>query len=518
MIRKLLIAASACAAAWPGIASAAWQEASSAHFIVYSDDRPERIKTFTERLEKFDRVLRLMRNVPERPVADADRVRVYMTGDVGTIAKLAGKGMSGVAGFYESRVGGPVAFVPRDAPKDSAYDLDAQSILFHEYAHHFMFMTYPNSVFPAWMVEGFAEFNATAIFEKDGGVTIGQLPGYRVWTITDSTLLPVSRLIQLDPGKMTDEQRDALYSRGWLLMHFLTFEPSRKEQLGLYIEAINNGKSADQAAAVFGDLKKLDRDMTSYVLRSRITVARIKSDKITIGPVTLRSLSAGEAAVMPALLQSTRGVDATSAQTVVRLARKLAAPYPDDAGAQNELAEAEFDAGNVDAADAAATRALAADPKSMHALIYKGLAATARLAKAKDSDAAHWRTARHWFVQANQLDPDNPRPLMLFYTSFLAGGLTPTKNAEDGLLSAYADAPFAFDLRMMAASIYLRRGDAKATRVALLPVAYSPHRSGADNVALKALVAVDGGDLKAAAAILDRGGGDGDVKEAPPGA
>jgi len=505
VIRKLLISASLIAALCPGVATAAWQEASSRHFVVYADDKPEKITAFTERLEKFDKALRLFRGMDETPVTDADRVRVYMVGDVRAIGRLAGKGMSNVAGFYEPRVGGPVAFVPRDAPKSSDYDLDAQSILFHEYAHHFMFTNFPSAVFPAWLVEGFAEFNATAIFNPDGSVTIGQAPGYRAWNMQDSSLVPAQRLIQLDPGKLNDEQTDALYSRGWLLTHFLMFEPARKGQLTEYIAAINAGKKADDAATVFGDLKKLDRELTSYVGRYTIIVAKIPAAKLTIDPVKLRPLSPGEAAVMPALIQSTRGVDKTSAQIVVKLARKLAAPFPDDPGAQNELAEAEFDAGNLVEADAAATRALASDPKSIHALIYKGMVASAQLAKAKDVDPAHWRTARRWFVSANKLDPDNPRPLMLFYTSFLDAGLTPTRNAEDGLISAYRAAPFALDLRMMAADILLKRDDKAGARAALLPIAYSPHRASFADVALKVLAAIDGGSVKDAIAILDRG-------------
>lgn len=504
MIRKLLLSASLIAAAWPGIANAAWQEASSAHFIVYADDKPERVRAFTERLEKFDKAVRTLRNMPDEKLSDAERVRVYMVGDLGDLQKLAGKGMSGVAGFYDARVGGPVAFVPRDAPKDSPFDLDAQSILFHEYTHHLMFLNWPNTVFPAWFVEGFAEFHATAKFLPKGGVQFGQVPGYRVWTVGDGGLLPAARLVQLDPGKLNDDQRDALYSRGWLLTHMLTFDASRKGQLNKYMTALNAGKSSDEAAKEFGDLKRLDRDMTVYINRPTITIATMGEDKLTIGPITLRQLGAGEAAVMPALLRSTRGVDKQSAQDVVKLARKLAAPFPNDAGAQNELAEAEFDAGNLVEAEAAADRAIAAEPRSIHALIYKGMARSAQLAKAGDKDPAHWRAARRWFAEANRIDPDNPRPMVLFYSNFLEAGVKPTANAEDGLIAAYNLAPFAYDLRMTAAGIFLHRGDREHARAALLTVAYSPHRAETAPLALDALTALDTGNVDGAIRILDR--------------
>ena len=503
MIRKLLLSALLAALVCPGPAFAAWQQASSTHFIVYADDKPERIRDFTERLEKFDKALRVMRGIGDVQLADAQRVRVYMVANLSQIKRLAGKEMAGAAGWYSPRPGGPVAFVPRDAPSGSPYELSAQAILLHEYTHHFMYLNWPNAVFPPWFIEGFAEFHATATFEKDGAVLLGQAPGYRVWTMSDSSLLPASRLVQLDPGKLNNDQTDALYSRGWLLTHYLTFDPVRREQLNSYIAAINAGKNADDAAKVFGDLNKLDHDITAYIGRRKITVVRIGPEKLAVGAITIAPLSAGEAAIMPARLRSTRGVDSATAKEVVDLARTLAAPFPNDPGAQNELAEAEFDAGNYEAARAAADRAIAADAKSIHALIYRGMAESQILRLASDKDAAHWRAARRWFIAANKLDPDNPEPLMLFYYSFLNAGITPTTNAEDGLLSAYRGAPFASDLRMTAAGIYLARKNSADARAALLPIAYGAHQGSMSKVALAALQAIESGDIDKASAVLN---------------
>jgi tetratricopeptide (TPR) repeat protein len=208
---------------------------------------------------------------------------------------------------------------------------------------------------------------------------------------------------------------------------------------------------------------------------------------------------------MPARLRSTRGVDSTSAQDVVKLARTLAAPFPNDPGAQNELAEAEYDAGNFEAARAAADRAIAADAKSIHALIYRGMAETQMLRLAGNKDAAKWRAARRWFIAANKVDPDNPEPLMLFYYSFADAGISPTTNAEDGLIAAYRGAPFASDLRMTAAGIFLTRKNNAEARAALLPVAYGAHQGSTAKVALAALQAIDGGDTDKAIAVLRAG-------------
>ena len=41
----------------PATARADWYEASTQHFVVYSDQRPEKIREFTANLERFDMVL-----------------------------------------------------------------------------------------------------------------------------------------------------------------------------------------------------------------------------------------------------------------------------------------------------------------------------------------------------------------------------------------------------------------------------------------------------------------------------
>lgn len=502
MIRRLVVSAALTAMVWPGLAAAAWHQASSAHFVVYSDDKPENVRAFAERLERFDKALRLIRGVPDDVVPDAARVRVFRIGTVQTISDLFSSKRNMVAGFYNERVEGAYAFVPQTASKGAGLDLDGQSILFHEYTHHFMHRTWPDAVFPPWLSEGFAEFHATAIFANNGEVTIGQYPAYRASLMAASYLLPVDRLLLLNPGKLDDEQVAALYSRGWLLTHLLTFSSTRTGQLSQYINTINAGKPIDEAVKAFGDLGKLDREMTQYAQNRSISVARLSPAMLPIGTVAVRALDPGEAAVMPALVRSTRGVDPTAAIAVVKLARTLAAPYPNNAAAQNELGEAEFDAGNLVEAEAAIDRALAADGKSVHALMYKGKILTTRLAKAGDKDAARWSAARQWFAKANKVDPDDPWPLWLYYDSFFKAGQIPTANAEDGVLAAYFQSPGVVELRMTATQILLQRSNKAAARRALQPIAFAPHRGALAATARKAIDAIDAGHVDEALRIL----------------
>jgi len=205
---------------------------------------------------------------------------------------------------------------------------------------------------------------------------------------------------------------------------------------------------------------------------------------------------------MPARMASSSGVNDETAQEVVALARRAAAPYPNDAAAQNELAEAEFDAKNYAAAEAAADRALAAAPKSIHALLYKGQAQMEIAKAAGDFSPERWKAIRSWFLKANKLDTEYPWPLILFYQSFAAAKQKPTENAVNGLLGAYVLAPFDTGLRIMAGRELLRMGDVKSARVAFEPVAYSPHASP-DNLALKVIAALDKDGTEAALKVIE---------------
>lgn len=480
MLRNLLLATSLLL---PSLAQADdWYEASSKHFIVYSEGTPQQVTAATERLERFDQALRMITGTPDKPLSPNLRVTVFMADDVDAIRKLAGSRT--IAGYFQARASGPMAF----APRRSTGPLDAQTILQHEYAHSFMFSSWPSAVFAKWFVEGFAEFTGTAYFRPDGTLTLGTPPEYRKYGMLEASQIPASKMLLLNPGKLDDLQTHVLYGRGWLLTHYSLLGGHAKE-LGDYIMLSNEGKVAD-AARVFGDPDALDNKLNRYAVQNQLPVIRLGKDKIPVGKIALRKLSAGEAATMPARMISSSGVSSETAPEAAALARRLAAPYPSDAAAQNELAEAEFDAKNYAAAEAAADRALAADPGSIHALLYKGMAQMEIAKAADDTSPERWKTIRGFFLKANKLDTEYPQPLILYYQSFEAAKQKPTANAQNGLLGAYVLAPFDLELRGMAGKALLEMGDVKSARVAFEPIAYSPHAMP-DNIALKVLAALD---------------------------
>ena len=467
----LRVAVAAIILSIPCAAVAAWHEARSNHFIVYADLKPAELRAYAERLERFDQAVRSVRGMDDPALTDSQRLTVYALRSERAVSRLAGS--SAARGFYNARLSGASAFVPRRTDLDGFdWALDTQEIFFHEYAHHLQlqFSTY---ALPAWVIEGFAEFFATAKLEKNGSVVIGHPPQYRAYGLFNLTGLKLEDLLGGTYGRLNDDQTELLYGKGWLLTHYLTFEPRRKGQLADYANSIQRGDSAIASArSAFGDLKALDRELNAY-MRGKLSGVRVKAERLSVGPIAIRALGAGEAAIMDIHIRSRSGVDEKTAPAVAADARKAATPYPNDPFVQSAVAEAEYDAGNFAEAEVAADRALAANPNYVRALIYKGRARMG-LATA-DTGKADWKAIRGIFARANRLDTENAEPLMLFYESYLYSGERPTKNAIEGLLYAVALAPQDNELRVNAVRQMLLDSRFDDARKLFSVLAFRPH-------------------------------------------
>lgn len=487
----------------PAPAFAGWYEASTDHFVVYANMDPELLRDYATRLERFDRAMRVVRDMPDRPIGKANRLTVYLVDNADIVAKAYGS--TEVAGFYQPRAGETFAVsLIGERSRRGSYDRQL-TVLFHEYTHHFLFASWPNAAYPLWFSEGYADFAATAQFASDGTLNFGVPDPYHLNNLEylRSSTLSVPILVGTEDGKIASTATYELYARGWLLVHYLQFDPARKGQLTTYLKAINAGTAPAVAARVaFGDVRTLERELEKY--RQRKTFARLalKPAALAIGPVQLRPLDRGEAATMLARIRVKSGRNRTLLETAER-ARSAAKGHPMSASAQVVLAEAEFDVGNFDAAEAAADLALAANPTSLEAMLYKGRAQMARATKTKSTDAAAWKEIRRWYSAANRIDPDDPRPLMLFYMSFDAASTTPTANAIKGLEYAFGLAPQDQNLRMLVARQLISDHKAADAINTLRPIAYNPHGGGLAKLVGEVITLLDKGDTNAALARWD---------------
>ena len=159
-------------------AQARWHKASSDNFVIYSDQTEKSVRNFADRLERYHSALLIMNNKQPYKVSPSNRVTIFVLKDINAIKRLYGDRKSNVAGFYQSRAGGSVAFIPRIKGQSGSEISFSEIVFLHEYAHHFQ-ISNNNIALPRWYTEGYAEFYASAAFEKDGSVWVGRPANHR---------------------------------------------------------------------------------------------------------------------------------------------------------------------------------------------------------------------------------------------------------------------------------------------------------------------------------------------------
>lgn len=489
-MRSTIMAGLLALVLWAEPARAEWLEASSDHFVIYADDSERDVRRFSEQLERYHAGMALLLDRSAPPPSPSSRVTVFVVRNENAVRKLHGGDNKYVAGFYVPRAGGSMAIVPRINSGAGEADF-SMVVLLHEYAHHFL-ISANTMAMPRWLSEGSAEFFASTSFEKNGGIMMGRPAQHRAGELYFARDVRVADL--LDPTeyeKRGKRSYDAFYGKSWLLYHYLTFEDTRKGQLKRYIALLRQGKSLrDAAFEAFGDPDDLERELDRYLSKRRVLALNLKPSMLKIGAVNIRSLSDGEAAMMPVRIQSRRGVDEEEAGKLLVEARKVAALYPGDAAVLSALAEAEYDAGNDKEAIAAADAALAIDPGQVNAYVQKGYAFF-RLAAEADDQASAYKRARAPFVALNHRENDHPLPLIYYYRSFVEQGKTPPPLAVSGLIRAVELAPFDLGLRMNLATALIRLDRKGEARTMLEPVAFNPHGGGLAESARTVLARLD---------------------------
>jgi tetratricopeptide (TPR) repeat protein len=473
--RSIIVAAFAALLAVSAPANAEWHEASSDRFVIYSNSRADDLKQFGEMLERYHVAMEIEsgRSVPKP--SPSNRLTIYMVGSDRNLRDLYGDRGSSVAGFYIPRANGSAAFVPNMRISSGEPEF-ALRVLLHEYAHHFLISSARHAM-PRWLSEGSAEYFASARFGRDGSVDIGLPNNDRAYEISQAADVSLAELLDYDLYRERQKSRryDAYYGRSWLLFHYLAFSDNRKGQLEAYWQAVTSGAPSTEAAeAIFGDLDALEDEIFDYGRSRKMSGMRYSADAISIGDVSVQKLSKGHAAMMPLIMQSKRGVSDEEAAEVVATARDVAASYGDDAHVQAALAEAEFDAGNLDAAIAAADRAIAADRNVKNAYVQKGYALFAKADDADNRDAAY-SAAMKPFQALNALEADHTQPLVHYYQSFVRRGVMPPEGARHALERASELAPFDHSLAMNVALMQVAEGKSTLAGYLLAPVAANPH-------------------------------------------
>ena len=482
MIRKLLAAIFVFLSATA--AKATWYEATSNHFIVYSQGSEQEARDFAGKLERFRFVLKTIRPVAEdRPFV---RLRVFLLLNLGAVQRMAGG--ASVAGYYVPDARGLMLVGTRHGESRGTSDLrsladegpglDPQVVLFHEYTHHFTFQYFP-ATYPVWYSEGFAEFwGQTAILPGDV-VEVGAPANYRYSTFRALGWLPLDRLLKAhNYAELGGEDVFLLYAEGWLLVRYLFDHPARQRQINEYLRLINNGTPFEEAVRrAIPDVDAFNSELFSYAGQGRFTVVRLPFRTIDIGPVTVRTLRPAEQALIEDEIRVSQGYEQREAADIANRVRGTAAHFPDDPFAARLTMETQYLAGHYADALAAADHLLALAPNDARGLATKGLIQMAGLASAHNADAAAWRTARQFLVRAVNASRSDPVVLEDYYRSFVMQGVTPPADAQNALYSAMELAPSDRELRYELARDFEQRRMIPDAIAIIRPEAYSvPHR------------------------------------------
>ena len=453
-------------------ALAAWHKATSQNFIVYGEMESAQLRQFVERVEKFDATLRGITGLGPEPTPN--KLTIFVTRNVSVLQRFMGAGSKNVYGFYAPEIAGSYAVVPRSAGSGE-YDLDAETVLFHEYAHHFM-LQYFAVGYPAWYVEGFAEYYSTTEFNKDGSVSVGMPAKHRFGSIVFDKPFPLTRMFAAETGKMTQDENSSFYSYAWLLTHYLRFEKARSGQLTKYLKAFADGKPPMEAAtSAFGDIKVLEVDLQKYIKARRMSYMRLSGVKLPTPNIQIEQLDEANDALMPLYMRFVRGSRGDEdVQSFVTDARAMALKFPNTPRALECLAEGELDAEQLDAATKANDALLALKPTDARGLLRRARIAAARM-RDKDDYPGGWKAIRSLIVKANRAAPDDPFPLVEYYTAHAAEGIEPPDLARQGLERALELAPQIMSIRFMLANHYMNKEMPDVARVVLAPLLNEPH-------------------------------------------
>jgi hypothetical protein len=462
-------------------AQAKWLRADTASFIIYSEGNEKSLRTFAENLQRFDSTLRIRFKLIDSE--EPNRLTIYLVPravDAGRL--MTGKNGSSIAGWYSPAPDGSFAISHREDVVIKGTP-QSQQTLFHEYSHHFM-RRYAASAFPAWFIEGFAEFYSTVDFTKDGKAEIGKPVYARAYGLLTMPKIPAEKLLFQQPGEMRNSgQTDVYYGRSWLLTHMLYSNPARAGQLARYIDAINRGEDSKKAATdAFGDLAELDKDLNRYMGKPMVYSTSGTPIAVT-GKVDITPLSAAEDALLPLRLERiSAGNDEARIVAVRDDLKALSLLHGGDAGVWFELASAEWsideDKRDMAAARAAVDKALAIDPKHVRANVLLGRILTAEVEAKDDPQPADWNAVRKPIALANRTNPDDPVPLYAYFKSFLDQGMRPPPIAIQGLGRAFQLAPENIGVRVSYAFALANDGKFDDALKLAKAVAFDPHDGG----------------------------------------
>lgn len=221
--------------------SASWLLAESEHFRLLAQTSRRMAETRLQDLERLHEAMLMTLGGgqglarPPFPMVLSDdteligRIQPYLRG-----RRLEGLFVSGTDGAQAFAVNEP-----------RAEDFTGQ-VLFHEYAHRMM-AQYARMAYPAWYVEGFAEYFGATCISRDA-IEIGAfnpsagILARRSWLQPEKLLKPSFQ--STGDKNVDDSNLGVFYAQSWLLTHYVLSKTERVERFNEYFRRVAAGEDA----------------------------------------------------------------------------------------------------------------------------------------------------------------------------------------------------------------------------------------------------------------------------------
>lgn len=471
MFGKAVLAALAAAAVLFSASSAAadWLRAESSRFVVYSDGPEKSLREYVQLLESYDAFLRLQYGVPEDS-RGRGKFAIYLVGGSGDLRRVRPGLENGVAGFYTAEVEDVFAVAMRDGDT---------LITLHEYAHHFMLSLFPYG-YPAWLIEGWAEYYATFARHDADSFRVGYYDENRVAWLSNATWLPYKDVLDRAPGEYRSSSDKAIYyAQAWAFTHFMLGDPERAKGLTDYLKRVAAGeKSSAAMAAVLGvPVSGLERQVRRYLSR-RFTYKIYTPPPRAAASISVTKLDGSAETLLLEAQQAKLALDPKQSAARAKRLRVLAARHPGDRLAELALARAEIHGGDSAAGESILRRRLEAHGDDVEVLqvLADSLLHRAEASQNPAEDKAFRDEARALLGRAHKLDDMNATTLAYFARARSTEPGYPSDNTLNVLLAAFDLAPNVSELRINVARALMRRSRYEEAIAVAEVLASSPHR------------------------------------------
>jgi hypothetical protein len=461
-------------------AEARWVRAESPRFIVYSEGDESVARAFAEKMEMFDNLLRARHGLPENGLPPR-KLPIYLVRDRDDLKRTWYKAGDAIAGYYAHNALDTFAVATLEGEDDT--------ILFHEYAHHFMLGSFPGA-YPAWFVEGFAEYyGPTRIDPKF--IEVGRIQDMRTGMLVNDKWLTMTEILS---NNRSPKQWNEFYSQSWLLTHYLMSDPARFQQFRAYTALVAKGgdpvASMTQATGMTPD--DLQKALKKYK-SGGLSITQYKRPNIARPAITITVLGPSADDFLLERLQLTGHSNKSADPDYLNLMTRRAAKYPGDRLAMLSLGQAELELGDLGRARAVLEPWIKAHPDDGEArfVLATGLIDDAEDEKDPAKGRALMDEARTLMEPALAAGANDYRILYAYAKSRRGDPAYPDKTTLDALIAAYKQAPQVTPLRLDLVQALIVRGHLREARALLGPVVNNPHGGEAAEAGKKLLQRIE---------------------------